>query len=150
MPGLYLSAQDHVKDVADLEEITETGTDDSTPSSRANEYGLGGIYESIALGDFTAQQIVISLIIGDEDSGAARAKIYDSTLTHVGIAYGDSANFDKITVFDYANESEYYTNEPWASCTEEVEVVDIIYIGGAMSGAALSLATLGALATIIY
>ncbi len=149
MPGLYLSAKDHVTDQASVLEVSETGTDGSTPSSRASVYGVGGIYESISLGDYTTQQIVITLIIGDEDSGAARARIFDSTLTHIGVAYGDQSTFGKVTVFDYAKESEYYTNEPWASCTEEEEVVDIVYIGGALGGAALGVATLGALATIM-
>ncbi len=57
--------------------------------------------------------------------------------------------FGKVTVFDYAKEAEYYTNEPYASCTEEEVIVDIVYIGGAMSGVALSMLTLGALATIM-
>jgi hypothetical protein len=149
MPGLYLSAKDHLAGVATLAEVTETGTDGSNPSSRADAYGVGGIYESIALGDYTAQQIVITLIIGDEDSGAARARIFDTDLTHVGIAYGDQSTFGKVTVLDYAKESEYYTSEPYASCTEEVETVDIVYIGGALGGMALGMATLGALATIM-
>jgi len=149
MPGIFLSAKDHVADVATLAEVTETGTDGSTPSSRASQYGVGGIYESISLGDYTAQQIVITLIIGDEDSGAARNRIFDSSLTHIGVAYGDQSNFGKVTVFDYAKESEYYTNEPWASCTEEEVVVDIVYIGGALGGVALGTATLAALATLM-
>jgi hypothetical protein len=89
------------------------------------------------------------MIIGDEDSGAARNKIFNSELTHTGIAYGDQSTYGKVTVFDYAKETEYFTNEPWASCTEEEETVDIVYIGGALGGMALGMATLGALATIM-
>lgn len=55
MPGLYLAAKDHVTDVAGETEITSTGTTGSTPSSRADAYGVGSIYESISLGDYTAQ-----------------------------------------------------------------------------------------------
>jgi hypothetical protein len=89
------------------------------------------------------------MIIGDEDSGAARAKIFDSTLTHTGVAYGDQSTFGKVSVFDYAKESEYYTKAQYISCADEEVKVDIVYIGGALDGIVLGMATLGALATIM-
>lgn len=148
-PGLYLSATDHVADIAALEEVTETGTDGSTPSSRASEYGVGGIYESIALGDFTAKNTVIALIIGDEDSGAARNRMFDADLTHVGVATGPQSTFTRVTVIDYCKTSEYTTSEPWLSCTGDEDEVDIVYIGFA-NGLALGFATLASVAAVAF
>lgn len=143
-PGLYLAAEVHVADQATEVAVTSTGTDSSSPSTRAAVFGTGGIYESIALGDFTAQQAVISIIIGDLDAGEGQTRMFDSTYTHVGIASGTQSSFTTISVVDYAKSSEYTTSDTYASCEDSTNTDDIVYIGGAMGNAALGALTVAA------
>ena len=134
----------HVEDQATEVAVTSIGTDSSSPSTRAAAFGTGGIYESIALGDFTAQQALIAIIIGDLDDGEGQTRMFDTTYTHTGIATGTQSTFTSITVVDYALSSEYTTSDTYASCEDETTTDDIVYIGGAMGNAALGALTVAA------
>lgn len=85
-PGLYISAQDHTKDMASLTAVTDTGSDASTPTSRAALYGEGTVYESNIIGDNNEMFVIMQALIGDTDSGANRIKMLKSTYTHTGVA----------------------------------------------------------------
>lgn len=64
---MMCASKDHVMDTGPTGVTGHTGTDGSSPSDRVSKYvkveGMSG--ESVAYGDETAEQVMISLMIDD-------------------------------------------------------------------------------------
>lgn len=85
-PGMFLAATDHALDMSTATVMSTTGSDGSTPTTRAGEYGSGVAYETVVSGSNSAKQAVMQVLIGDADSGAGRNKMLSSSYTQTGVA----------------------------------------------------------------
>lgn len=148
-PGLYLSAGNHTTDMASATTVSDTGSDGSTPTSRAAVYGSGTVYESNIIGDNDETFVIMQALIGDTDSGDARIKMLKSSYTQTGVSQIAQTNYVSLTTINYASDT-YVTAEPYASCTyadavEEEETVDLISGAVSLTLGAASLALAAAL-----
>lgn len=145
-PGLYLAALLHGEDLSTASVMSTTGSDGSTPTTRASNFGSGVTYETVVAGSNSAKQAVMQVLIGDTDSGAGRNKMLSSAYTQTGISQVSSDSQGSITIIDYASNS-YVTASPWAECQEEVEEIEVEeeFASSLVSGAAAFIAALAIL-----
>lgn len=105
--GLYLAANDHVRDQRENGGIGHFGSDGSKPINRIERYGTWDICaaENISYGIDEARMIVISLLIDDgvPDRGH-RNNILNPGFSVAGISYGSHPSYGSTCVMDFAGD----------------------------------------------
>ena len=106
--GLSLASRDHVADQSRTGQLGHTGSDGSTPQTRARRYGTFGgswtIGENITYGSRTGREIVVDLLIDDgvPDRGH-RINIMNRAFTQTGAAFGTHPQYRTSSTIKYAD-----------------------------------------------
>jgi len=106
IPGLKLSAMDHVNDLGPKGITSHAGSNGSTPQQRMNRYGYwtGMSGECIWYGEpFDGMDIVLSLIIDDGVADRGHRKIiYTKNFNVCGVGIGLHSTFEAMAVLNFA------------------------------------------------
>ena len=103
--GLTKAAADHVKDQSRSGKTGHNGNDGSDVKERIERYGSWNvrIAENIAYGGFSAQQIVIYLLIDDGVSNRGHRKTFlHPDYKIIGVATGSHPGYKNMCVMDFA------------------------------------------------
>ena len=127
VPGLVLSARQHVNDQGPTGEIGHKGTDGGSPWSRMTKQGqwTGRAGENISYGYADPRTIVVTLIVdqGVPDRGHRR-NIFCRDFKVAGTACGPHARYGVMCVIDFANGfaekgERVAMADPWRGSTAE-------------------------------
>jgi uncharacterized protein YkwD len=103
--GMSRAARDHQRDQARSGKTGHTGADGSTPFARLNRYGAWQktAAENIDYGYDQARLIVLSLLTDDGVTGRGHRKnIMNGAFRFLGLASGPHAEYESMTVMDFA------------------------------------------------
>ena len=106
-PGMCAAAQDHADDLGRSGGTGHDGTDGSSPFDRLNRHGewSSNAAENIALGDGTARDRVVQLLIDDGvASRGHRLNIFTPAFRVLGVAEGPHPEFGSLQVQTFAQE----------------------------------------------
>jgi hypothetical protein len=120
--GIVYAARDHVVDLSGRMDVSQDGSDKSTPHSRLQRYGRVGRFSQLtALGQRSALGIVIQLIVDDGVSSRIdRQSIFDPDAHLCGLSVGPHSIHDTVSVIMLAYE---YTEK---SAEEQIKVHEAV------------------------
>lgn len=137
--GLYQAAKDHVNDLAASGEISVTGSDSSTPATRAAKYGAGTTSEDVFGDDYTPVIYALALVA---EAGSS-ANMLSADHTHLALAKKDftSSLIAQKSVADFIFTSDFVSASPYSECEAPVVATAVVPTGAmaiAFSAASLS------------
>jgi len=103
--GLCASAKAHAEDQGPKGLVSHEGSDNSSPDERMNRFGTWGkaFGENIEYGNFSAEEIVMQLIIDDGVPGRShRENIFNPLYSVVGVGFGPHQRYGQMCVMDFA------------------------------------------------
>lgn len=103
--GLCAAAKVHAEDQGPKGLVSHEGSDKSTPDERMNRFGRWGqaYGENIEYGNFTAEEIVMQLIINDGvPKRSHRKNIFNPLYGVVGVSFGPHHRYGQMCVIDFA------------------------------------------------
>ena len=103
--GLCAAAKVHAEDQGPKGLVSHEGSDKSTPDERMNRFGRWGqaYGENIEYGNFTAEEIVMQLIINDGvPERSHRKNIFNPLYGVVGVSFGPHHRYGQMCVIDFA------------------------------------------------
>ena len=111
--GLCGSAQSHADDIGVNGLTSLTGSNNITPTKRAEEFGLcTPVFENLSFGSYeTALEWILNLLIDDGvKSRIHRQNLFKSNINSIGIGFAKHSVYEYWYVFDYTevqNESSF-------------------------------------------
>lgn len=104
--GMLFAARDHVLDLKSRMDVSQDGTDGSTPQSRLERYGTVGRFAQLtSLAQCDPTDIVMQLVVNDGVSSRIdRKTIFDPDVRLCGVAIGSHSIHDTVAVVMLAQE----------------------------------------------
>jgi uncharacterized protein YkwD len=103
--GLSAAAKAHAEDQGPKGLVSHEGSDNSTPDERMNRFGKWdtAFGENIEFGNFTAEEIVMQLIVNDGvPDRSHRKNIFNPLYGVVGVSFGPHQRYGQMCVIDFA------------------------------------------------